>query len=729
MGIVSSQFDYREKTDHEKLRKSYERLAESVSDSSIELRFGADDLEMADGAVRACIRYCGGEIGKIPEDVTDIGERIDYMCRTSGVMHRTVQLEEKWYKNAFGAMLGRLKTGEIIALLPKGSKGYSCRNPFNGKTVELSKDTEDYFEDKAELFYPTFPAKEMHFTDLYRFLLRRLDKADIYLVIIAAVLSAIAGLLPAYVSALAYGRVAPSGQSRLIAPMVALLFGVSASTILLKMNRNLVINRISIKLSTYAEAATFSRMLSLPTSFFRKYSPGNLSYRQAKMVTVVESLVNILLSGILTFLLSLLYIVQISYYINSMVLHVILIVFIQCLIIYVYLRISIKYERDTQSANSSLFGTQNSLLRGVQKLKLAGAEDRAFSVWANGYANYAESIYRRPWVLYTAEALITFVGMAGTIVIYYVAYDKNIPIKNFMAFNTAYGQIVAAVAGVTLIMRRIVSTISSLEILRPILETVPETQDDKPSVQNVVGSVDITDISFRYGDDTPWILKNLSMHINPGEYVGIVGKSGSGKSTLIRILMGFENPQYGTVMYDTYNIKDVNLQSLRTKAMTVVMQDSKLVRGDIYHNIILSTTNATLEDAWEAAEIAGIADDIRKMPMGMNTLVSENGGGISGGQRQRIIIARAVCSKRKILIMDEATSALDNISQKHVADSLASLKCTRIVVAHRLSTIMHCDKIFVLDKGNVAEVGTYDELIEKNGIFAELVAKQRLDGD
>ena len=161
--------------------------------------------------------------------------------------------------------------------------------------------------------------------------------------------------------------------------------------------------------------------------------------------------------------------------------------------------------------------------------------------------------------------------------------------------------------------------------------------------------------------------------------------------------------------------------------MAVVLQDAKLLKGDIFHNIILSSPDSTLDDAWEAAEIAGIADDIRKMPMGMNTLISEGGGGISGGQRQRLIIARAVCSKRKIMLMDEATSALDNITQMKVAESLDKLKCTRIIVAHRLSTVRHCDRILVIDQGEIAEAGTYDELIEKNGIFAELVKRQRLE--
>ena len=226
------------------------------------------------------------------------------------------------------------------------------------------------------------------------------------------------------------------------------------------------------------------------------------------------------------------------------------------------------------------------------------------------------------------------------------------------------------------------------------------------------------------------IADDISLKIHPGEYVGIVGKSGCGKTTLIRLLLGFEKPLSGSILYGSapYDVENVDLRSLRRHIGTV-LQDGRLFQADIYNNIVLSAPEATLEDAWRAAELAGIADDIRKMPMGMNTIVSEGSGCISGGQRQRLLIARAICGERKILIFDEATSALDNITQKVVTDSLSSLQCTRIVVAHRLSTVQDCDRILVLDQGHIIEEGTYARLMEKNGFFAELVSRQRLDED
>ena len=224
----------------------------------------------------------------------------------------------------------------------------------------------------------------------------------------------------------------------------------------------------------------------------------------------------------------------------------------------------------------------------------------------------------------------------------------------------------------------------------------------------------------------PLVLDDLSLKIRAGQYVAIVGATGCGKSTLMRILLGFEKPQKGAVYYNGKDLNTIDLKSLRRK-IGVVMQNGKLFQGDIYSNIVISAPQLTIDQAWEAAEMAGIAEDIRRMPMGMHTIISEGSGGISGGQRQRLMIARAIAPKPKVLMFDEATSALDNITQKTVSDSLEKLRCTRIVIAHRLSTIRACDRIIYLEKGKIVEDGTYDELIALNGRFAELVERQRLD--
>lgn len=265
-----------------------------------------------------------------------------------------------------------------------------------------------------------------------------------------------------------------------------------------------------------------------------------------------------------------------------------------------------------------------------------------------------------------------------------------------------------------------------LDMAKPILDAVPEISEDKQMAERLSGGVELNNVSFRYNDSMPNVIDDLTLKIRPGQYVAIVGRTGCGKSTLVRLLLSFEKPQKGAIYYDGRDMQSLDPKSLRHNIGTV-MQNGKLLQGSLFENISISAPELTPDEAWEAAELAGIADDIREMPMGMQTMISEGSDGISGGQKQRLMIARAIASKPKILILDEATSALDNITQKKIADSLDTLKCTRIVIAHRLSTIRHCDRIIVLDGGRIVEDGTYEQLIRQGGFFAELVERQRVD--
>ena len=297
-------------------------------------------------------------------------------------------------------------------------------------------------------------------------------------------------------------------------------------------------------------------------------------------------------------------------------------------------------------------------------------------------------------------------------------------LSHFHMYYAAYALASGAFAQLSSVALSVAEIKPVLDMARPILEAEPEVSEEKQVVERLSGSIELNNVTFRYREDMPAVLDNLSLKIRSGQYVAIVGKSGCGKSTLMRILLGFETPQKGAVYYDGKDLTRLDLKSLRRKIGTV-MQNGKLFSGDIYSNIVISAPWLTLDQAWEAAETAGIADDIREMPMGMFTLVSD--GGISGGQRQRILIARAIAPKPKILMMDEATSALDNLTQKKVSDSLGKYKSTRIVIAHRLSTIKQCDRIIVLDQGRIVEDGSYEKLMKQNGFFAELVSRQQLD--
>ena len=727
MDPFESQIDARSRRDEEITEKAYEELFASVSGSADMGIFRKDDSELFDRAVTICLEHIHAEPGTVPKNVTDPEERLEYLCRPGGVMYRPVRLEKDWYKHAFGVMLGNLKNGHPAALIPRGMAGYEYVDPATEKTVRINKKNASDLESEAVCFYYPLPAKPLGIRDMIFWILSLFGTGDWIFVLLAAIAAVLMGLLPAWVNNLIYGTVIPAGKINLIPPVTVLLLGVFISRILIDSIRSMIRGRVAAKLRVYTESAAYARVLMLPPSFFRKFSSGNLSQRISQISVLAQQLTELLLGTGLTFLLSVFYLFQISRYASALTVPAFLAVLIQAFFtIYTAIAVS-RYEKQSMDANAVLSGAEAGMLHGIQKIKLSGAENRAFARWAHAYAAYARAEFNRPVVLQVLPACVNFIGMLGSIVICYFAGRAQMTVTAYMAFSAAYGQMSAAILSLADLASEAVKIGPVIEMTAPILEAVPEISSDKVIVPGLDGSLDVRNVSFRYNKDSQMILQDLSFSVRPGEYVAIAGRSGCGKSTLIRLLLGFEKPESGSVVYGpaAYDTEKTDLRSLRRHIGTV-MQNGRLFSADIYNNIILASPSSTVDDAWKAAELAGIAEDIRKMPMGMNTYLSESSGSISGGQKQRLMIARAVCGSPKILILDEATSALDNITQKHVTDSLETLHCTRIVIAHRLSTVRHCGRILVLDGGKIAEQGTYEELMEKGGLFADLVARQKV---
>ena len=724
--FMKSQMETRAELNAAKTEHAYAELAASVTPGSKAIPEGIGDAAQIDCAVKACLESIGVKPGNAPANIDDLEERIDWLCRPSGTMHRAVRLGKGWQTEAFGAMLGRLDTGEPVALMPSGAAGYSYQDPKTGESVKVDARTAGRIDAQAVLFYKPFPSRPLETKDLSAFVLGAFTRSDYLIVIGAAVTMTLMGLLPAWANKVAFGVVAPSGQAGLVLPVAMLLLGVTLATTLVSICRSLIMARMSIKLGIAAESATYARLLSLPAKFFRDYNAGDLASRVSGVAALCQQTLSILLGSGLSALLSLVYVAQIFAYAPALTVPALVVIIVQAALGVVSTLLTVKYEQVSMEASVKTSGIVTSLLNGIQKLKLAGAEDLAFAKWARGYSEYSRATYNRPILLYALPTLVALVGLVGNILIYYLAATTGVTYDSFMAFNAAFGQTTGAIMALTSIAGQIAQAKPLLNMVQPILDATPETNDDRPSVETLTGNIEVTGVTFRYNENQPYVLRDLSFAVRPGEYVALVGESGCGKSTIMRLLLGFEVPELGSIFYGPHDVRKVNLRSLRRHVGTV-MQDSRLFMGDIFSNITISAPSSTLDDAWAAAELAGIADDIRRMPMGMQTIVSEGGGGISGGQRQRIMIARAICGNRRILMFDEATSALDNMTQKHVADSLAKLNCTRIVIAHRLSTVRECDRILVVANGGIAEEGTYDELIERGGMFADLVARQRIE--
>ena len=726
MTWFSEQIEARRRLDREELEDSYERLAASVMGPGRSTRFSLDDAFAADIAIDAILSFYGCKPFEVPNDVTDPMERIECALRPTGIMKRPVRLEDGWWRNATGAYLGRLKDGNLVAILPLGTHGYGYFDPTKKERVPLNKRTAGLFEAEALCFYRPLPARELSTRDVLAYMLRSLAISDYALMIIATTLVTLLGMLPTIAYRLLFSAVIPSGLESLILPIGLLLFGVIFAQALIKLTSNVVTARLMLKLRVQIEAATYARVMLLPPSFFRQLAPGDLAHRVSTISLFVELFSKSILNVGLTCVFALLYIVQIFSFAPGLAFPALCVAFFQIAAVLLALKSTIRYNRKQMQQKTKLSGVVPALLHGVAKLKIAGAESRAFSFWARRYAEMSQALYGRPPLLLAAPSLIPLIAAAGTIAFYVAAVAGNVNVADYIAFNYAFGMVSGAITALATSIPMIARLQPLLEMVEPIMKAVPETLSNKKQVSALEGGIEVTNVSFRYADNLPLILDGISLKVSPGEYVAIVGTTGCGKSTLLRMLLGFEQPCSGTIAYDGRDLASVDVRSVR-RNIGVVMQNGDLFAGDIFGNITIMHPRATLDDAWEAAELAGIADDIRKMPMGMQTLISEGGGGVSGGQRQRLLIARAICGKPRILMLDEATSALDNVTQKHVSDALEGLNCTRIVIAHRLSTIRHADRIVMLDGGTIVEDGTYEELLAHGGKFADLVARQQLD--
>lgn len=726
MGLFDDQIKERLQNDNEIFSDAFSEMSSVVMGKKFSADAVNDKTKQTKNAVDDILKYFHIKSQEIPSNVTDLDDVLEFLLRPSGIMRRSVTLSDKWYLNGIGPLLGTLKDGRIIALIPSGFSGYKYFDYLSGESVRITKKNADTVSDEAICFYKPFPLRKLTVKDLLKYFLSTVSAADYIVVVAAAAAVSLIGMLSTYANNVIFGRVIEDKQMSLFIAAIVLLLGVTVSTRLIGIVKQLILSRISTKMNVATEAAAMMRMLSLPAEFFKPFNSGELAEKLSYFKRLCSTITSIVLSGGLTVLFSLVYIFQMVKYARALTVPALVTMAVTAVIFIIVLVKQNKYLNKEMELSAKENGFVFALLSGIQKIKLSGAEKRGFAKWAEIYKEKADYRYNMPVIVQLSTPVITAITMTGTIVIYFFAVKSNISIAEYMAFNVAYSMVAGAVSTLLTMSMNISQIKPAVNQIKPILDAEPEISLGKNVVTRLSGNIELCNVSFRYDENSPNVIDNLSLKIRPGQYVAIVGRTGCGKSTLMRLMLGFEKPHKGAVYYDGKDLNTLDLKSLR-KNIGTVMQNGKLFSGDIYSNIVISAPQLSLDAAWEAAEMAGMADSIRSMPMGMHTYITEGGGGISGGQKQRLMIARAIAPKPKILMFDEATSALDNITQKIVSDSLDNLKCTRIVIAHRLSTIKQCDRIIVLDKGKIAEDGTYDELVSKDGVFAELVKRQRID--
>lgn len=726
MGWFNEQIKERKISDNNAFEASFDNITASVLGKKMSSALN-DSRIITKNAIDAILKFYHVPSREVPEELEDMNEQLEYLMRPYGIMRRSVILESGWYKDAIGAMLGiRKDNGTVVALIPSGFSGYEYFDLESGKYIKVKKSNEDLFEDEAIAFYKPFPLKSLTIKDLIVYIAQVLSVSDYVAIALATLAVSLLGMLTPKINNILFSVVVTSGSARLLIGIAIFAICLSLTSLIISSVKSLISARINTKLSISIEAATMMRLMSLPADFFKNYSSGELQERAGNISSLCDMLVSTILNTGLTSAFSLIYIYQIFVYAPGLVIPSLIITFITIIFFVVSALMQMKISVKQMELGGRESGMTYALISGVQKIKLAGAEKRAFARWANLYAERISYSYNPPAFLKLNPVISSAISLTGTLVMYYMAVKTGVSVAEYYAFNTAYGMVSGAFMSLSSIALTFAQIKPILERVKPLLDAKPEISEGKQVITRLSGAVEMNNVSFRYNESMPNVIDNLSLKIRPGQYVAIVGKTGCGKSTLMRLLLGFEKADRGAIYYDGKDINSLDLKSLRRKIGSV-MQNGKLLQGDIYSNITISAPWLTMDEAFEAAEKAGIAEDIRRMPMGMHTMISEGSGGISGGQRQRLMIARAIAPKPKILMFDEATSALDNITQRQVCEALDAMKCTRIVIAHRLSTIKQCDRIIVLDGGHIVEDGTYRELIDNKGYFYELVERQRVD--
>ena len=726
MGWFDEQIRQREKSDQNILEDSLFRMAGVVMD-----KWSADRMEdeqlISREALDQVLKYYHLRPVEVPENITDPREQLKYVLRPTGLMIREVELEENWQNNAFGPMLGCMKeTGTTVALMPGNLFGYWFRDPATGRKKRVTRETAKLFAREAMCFYQSLPMKKLGIPDLLLYMKNSISHSDLIVIVLATLAVTLVGMIEPRVLNLITGTILKNRHMKLMIGTGVFLLSSAFAAQLISLVRSLLMERINTKTSMAVEASVMMRILSLPVSFFRGYSSGELSSRASSVSSLCSMILNNIFSIGLSSLMSLLYVTQIFQFAPALVAPSLLVIAATVAVSIAASFAQIRISRKKMKLSAEETGMSYALLNGIQKIRLSGSEKRVFARWGRLYTKNARLEYNPPAFLKLNGLITTAISLAGTIVLYYLAVSTHVADHEYFAFNAAYGRLMAAFGALAGIAISVASIRPVLEMAEPILKAEPEVTAEKQPADRITGHIEMSHVSFRYESNTPYVLDDLNLNIRAGEYVAIVGRTGCGKSTLVRLLLGFEKPEKGAIFYDQHDLESLDPRSLR-KHIGVVIQNGQLFQGDIFSNITISAPQLTLAEAWEAAETAGIAQDIREMPMGMQTVISEGQGGISGGQKQRLMIARAIAPKPRILIFDEATSALDNKTQKQVSDALDRLKCTRVIIAHRLSTIRNCDRILVMDNGAIIEEGRYDDLIARGGRFAELVERQRLD--
>lgn len=644
-------------------------------------------------------------------------DELELLLEQYNVFFRTITLSDGWWTRCTGYMLGFMADDNSHVVLVPGFTDYTFTHPKTGESMKASKHHNLLKQEALIACFP-FPEEKLTVRSIMRYAVSCLCIYDLLFCLIACLGVTLLTMFTPYVCKLIFSEVIPSGDASQIVPIATLLLSAAAGLTMVEIARNLVVVRIKDKVEYSLQTAIMSRLLLLPATFIKEFTPGDISNRLLSLSRVSSNLTANFLSTLLTFLFSAVMFIQFFIYGGPLLTTGIIVIMIQLFAIMMEYYYTEKVQLSVNASGSHLIGTLFALFSGIQKIKTSGAEFRAFHQWAKAYAPSEMYSSSQPLASFYITGVSYCLKFLPMIVTMWAAWHYGLALSDYIAYCAVLSLVCKAVSQLQGITKMVSRLLPETRLCQPIMAATPEVKEGRRVVKRITGQIDIRGLKFHYADDMPLLFDGLNLTINSGDYVALVGTSGCGKSTLMRLMLGLEHPLGGSIFYDQYDLSDINLRSLRQYCIGICMQDGQLIEGTIRDNIIFNDPHLTDEDAWEAARLAALDKDISKFPLGMDTPITVDGKGVSGGQRQRILIARALVRKPKVLFLDEATSALDNISQHIVVENLAKLTCTRIVIAHRLSTIRQCNRIIVLKDGRVADDGNFKEL-QARGYFSD----------
>lgn len=649
---------------------------------------------------------------------------IPTFAQALGLICREVVLDNDWYKNDCGCMIVT-HNDKQYACFRSGLRGYSLYDPETEKTEKLKRSMAAEIAPKAFYLGKTLPDRALKAKDLLQFGLKAYQKSDLFMMLLLGLACTLIGILLPTLNQQLYDDYIPMGSISSLTQICIVIGAFMIGNLFFSVVKSLSEFRIQNRVGYAFQDAIYYRVFRLPESFFRDYESADMAQRLQSVGQTVNTFVRCAVISSISALFSILYLVKMFKYSGKLGWISMLMVAIYAAILIPVAKRQIKYDQQDAEERGRASSKLYQYLNGIAKIRMAGVEDRAALEYMRPFSN-VQSVQIKKNKL--SAITLTLSGVVSTIfsmVLYYIVINSKIEISMgaFVGFNTALGTFTGAIIQLIGDLLSVYGMTPTYKRFKPLLTCASETEEDCDQPGKLTGDVDVSHVTFAYTEGQKPVLDNLSLRIRPGEYLGIVGSSGCGKSTLLKLLLGFEKPLSGHISFDGKDLASLDKQAFR-KNLGVVLQNGKLISGSIFENITITAPDATAQDVQRVVEAVGLKDDIAQMPMGIHTVLSENSNTISGGQQQRILIARAIIRQPSILIFDEATSALDNLTQAAVCESLDKMHVTRIVVAHRLSTIRSCDRIVVLQEGRIVEEGNFESLMQQHGLFYQLASRQ-----